>query len=608
MAIKFLQNISLESNQLQNAALQIVATNPTGFQGQVVYNSTTNSINFYTGSAWVTLDGSGDISEVVAGSGLTGGGTQGSVTLNVGQGDGIAVSANAIAIDYIGSRNVIASAPDAMGEIIPLDSTIIVNSATDEVTQKFVSDLPFTDNLGTVTSVGTANSTFISGSGGPITTSGNLTFSLSATGTPSATTFLRGDNTWASTGTVTSVDITPDRGITASGGPITGAGSITVGLNYAGVDNFILSAQDGVGIPVPPEWDIVVSHDDLTVYKHKVSELPFTDNLGTVTSIATPADGGLTGGTITTSGSLRLKNYAALSNNTLMKWDNTNNQLTNSIITADDTTVTIAGNLTVTGTTTTVNSTTVAIGDNMMKMAKDNTENGSDIGWYGKFRADAQDRYAVFYYDALASSVDDVYFKLGVTPTEPTGTVSDLILGTLEGRFVGALTGNASTATTLATARNFSITGDGSAPNVSFNGSGNVQLNLTLDTVNSNVGTFGDANSVARVTVNGKGLVTAASNVDIAIPASQVTDFAAAVEGNLVKREHAETIGDGGTLDIPVVHNLASFDVMVQVYANIDPYDTIWTEVRRVDENTVIISTAQPIALNGARVLITKIG
>ena len=55
-----------------------------------------------------------------------------------------------------------------------------------------------TYTTGTVESVGTSNSTFISGSGGPITSSGSLTYSLSATGTPSASTYLRGDNTWAS--------------------------------------------------------------------------------------------------------------------------------------------------------------------------------------------------------------------------------------------------------------------------------------------------------------------------------------------------------------------------------------------------------------------------
>jgi hypothetical protein len=47
--------------------------------------------------------------------------------------------------------------------------------------------------------------------------------------------------------------------------------------------------------------------------------------------------------------------------------------------------------------------------------------------------------------------------------------------------FVGALTGNASTATTLATNRNFSISGDITASTVAFNGSGAVVLSATID-------------------------------------------------------------------------------------------------------------------------------
>ena len=49
---------------------------------------------------------------------------------------------------------------------------------------------------GTVTSVGAANGTFISSSSTDITISGDLTYDLSATGTPGDTTFLRGDNKW----------------------------------------------------------------------------------------------------------------------------------------------------------------------------------------------------------------------------------------------------------------------------------------------------------------------------------------------------------------------------------------------------------------------------
>jgi len=50
---------------------------------------------------------------------------------------------------------------------------------------------------GTVTNIATANSTFVTLTGGPISTTGTLTAALSATGAASATTFLRGDNTWA---------------------------------------------------------------------------------------------------------------------------------------------------------------------------------------------------------------------------------------------------------------------------------------------------------------------------------------------------------------------------------------------------------------------------
>ena len=50
---------------------------------------------------------------------------------------------------------------------------------------------------GTVTRVGALDGTFISSTSTDITTAGDLTYDLSATGTPSATNFLRGDNSWA---------------------------------------------------------------------------------------------------------------------------------------------------------------------------------------------------------------------------------------------------------------------------------------------------------------------------------------------------------------------------------------------------------------------------
>jgi|ETNvirenome_2_30_1030614.scaffolds.fasta_scaffold01981_2 hypothetical protein len=54
------------------------------------------------------------------------------------------------------------------------------------------------------------------------------TFDISATGSPSATTFLRGDNTWAVAGTVTSVGLTMPSAFTVTNSPVTGSGTLTV--------------------------------------------------------------------------------------------------------------------------------------------------------------------------------------------------------------------------------------------------------------------------------------------------------------------------------------------------------------------------------------------
>lgn len=69
----------------------------------------------------------------------------------------------------------------------------------------------------------------------------------------------------------------------------------------------------------------------------------------------------------------------------------------------------------------------------------------------------------------------------------------------------GSISGNAGTATAWATARNLALTGDATATFSGVDGTGNVSAALTFATVNANIGTF------TKLTVNAKGLVTAAS-------------------------------------------------------------------------------------------------
>ena len=103
MALSYLTDINLNQNELQNGVVQNLGTAPgSPVEGQIYYNSTggDKQLYFYNGSAWISV--AGDISEVIAGDGLTGGGNSGSVTLNVVGGTGITANANDIAITNTG--------------------------------------------------------------------------------------------------------------------------------------------------------------------------------------------------------------------------------------------------------------------------------------------------------------------------------------------------------------------------------------------------------------------------------------------------------------------------------------------------------------------------
>ena len=92
-----------------------------------------------------------------------------------------------------------------------------------------------TGGSGTVTSVTSSNEVFIEATGtSPITSTGDLSFDLSASGTPSGSTFLRGDNTWATIpggnpGTVTSVGLAMDgNAVSINGTPVTSSGVLDI--------------------------------------------------------------------------------------------------------------------------------------------------------------------------------------------------------------------------------------------------------------------------------------------------------------------------------------------------------------------------------------------
>lgn len=109
-----------------------------------------------------------------------------------------------------------------------------------------------------------------------------------------------------------------------------------------------------------------------------------------------------------------------------------------------------------------------------------------------------------------------------IIPIAGTGSFVDLssdqTVGgtkTFSNPIAGSVTGNAATATALATGRTIAITGDLSYTSPTFDGTGNVTAAGTLATVNSSLGAF------TKVTINAKGLATAgaqASLTDLSAP------------------------------------------------------------------------------------------
>jgi hypothetical protein len=168
------------------------------------------------------------------------------------------------------------------------DYLIASDLSTENATRNFkvsevVNTILASLGIGTVTSISTSNSDFITLTGGPITTTGTLTSSLSASGTPSTLTYLRGDGTWSEPGPTPTDIYTQGNGIplttdTASWnftgtGVVASATNNNVTIDIPGLLSTVDSVLDGTGITASGTTTTNPSTGDVTVTNAGATQL-----------------------------------------------------------------------------------------------------------------------------------------------------------------------------------------------------------------------------------------------------------------------------------------------------------------------------------------------
>ena len=180
------------------------------------------------------------------------------------------------------------------------------------------------------------------------------------------------------------------------------------------------------------------------------------------------------------------------------------------------------------------------------------------------------------YYTSQVDNATDAATGLTLVRRDAAGNAS---FNYITANLIGTIDGNANSATQLQTARDFSIDGgDITASAISFNGTGDVVLNASLDAVPGlSAGSYGSTTSIPVITVGANGRVLAISTDTIS------TQFEVEGDTGTTTIEGGETFymigGDGITSEVTA--NTVTFDVdntVIRTLASVGP-QTIDTDL-----------------------------
>lgn len=161
MSQKWFNGLNLQQNQLENAVIQNLASDPSsGKAGQIYYNTTDNGYRYHNGTAWVSITAEA-VKSIVAGNGLTSSGTD-TVTISLGtpsaSGSGSnTYGSNSVTDDSHTHQIKLPDATDSAKGVIELATDADVTTGTD--TKKAVTPKQLAEVKGTADAASTKATT-----------------------------------------------------------------------------------------------------------------------------------------------------------------------------------------------------------------------------------------------------------------------------------------------------------------------------------------------------------------------------------------------------------------------------------------------------------------
>lgn len=566
MAIRFLSNVDLTNGELQNFKVQNLAADPSGLtgEGQLIYRTDTNQMKYYDGSNWQVINTTGgNITDVNGGTYIT--------TVNSG---GPVVTVNHD--DTTRNDTTTSITPIFGGSFTAIDT--VTTNTTGHVTGVRLQTINLSAQVYTwnLTADSGTNQTISNGNTVDIAGGTGLTSLVSNTDTVTISL----DDTAVTAGTYTSADITVDAQGRITAATDGGAGTMS-SWELAGESGTPQVITDGNQVRIVGGTGIntVASGTDILTTNLALSDLSTVTTIDPATDFLVGVDG-------------TANEKILYSNVHLDQWGDAE---------AD---VDLGNNKLLDVKTGTAGTDGVNLGQVQSLVAGVGVFQGGYNASTNTPALTGGSNVALTQGDFFAVTVAGSFFTENLEPGDlifansdiaasSTPSLSDYTVVIADANIAGTGTNDGATEKGVAgfDSANFSATPNGF---------------ITLDDTGVTAASYGSASKSLSATVTAKGLLTSLAEQNIAITASQVTDFCTAVESCISSNlNYSQQIGDGTATVYDVIHSLGSRAVMVQLYDSNGV--TIYADVERTSNNEVEITFNNTIATNSVTVLINRI-